>query len=172
MSTPNLAGAGADSRPMDAAAELSALLWRERELIDDLAFRMTVEQTMLLTGRHRWLPQATAEVEESAAHLAGCQAARAESATRLGAALGIAGPVTLGRLAAAVPAPWDALLAEHRRALGAATAELSELTAVNRQLLARRISAVSSALGLLGQAPADYTRSGTAPPPRFVSAAL
>ena len=41
--------------------ELSALLWRERELLEVLQFKLEVEQLLLTTGNTRWLNRASAE---------------------------------------------------------------------------------------------------------------
>jgi len=43
------------------AHELSALLWRERELLDVLQFTLEVEQLLLTTGNTRWLNRASTE---------------------------------------------------------------------------------------------------------------
>ena len=43
------------------AHELSALLWRERELLDVLQFTLEVEQLLLTAGNTRWLNGASAE---------------------------------------------------------------------------------------------------------------
>ncbi|HET9419737.1 MAG TPA: flagellar export chaperone FlgN, partial [Nocardioides sp.] len=42
---------------------LSQVLWRERELLEELLFRLEVEQLVLASGRNRWLPAAAADVE-------------------------------------------------------------------------------------------------------------
>ena len=47
------------------AHELSALLWRERELLELLVFKLEEEQLLLITaGKARWLQFATREVEQ------------------------------------------------------------------------------------------------------------
>ena len=44
--------------------ELSASLWRERELLELLVFKLTEEQLLLTSGKSRWLQYATQEVEQ------------------------------------------------------------------------------------------------------------
>ncbi|HEY0397456.1 MAG TPA: flagellar protein FlgN, partial [Acidimicrobiia bacterium] len=43
--------------------EVSAILWRERHLLELLLFKLDEEQLVLAAGRTRWLPRATREVE-------------------------------------------------------------------------------------------------------------
>ena len=45
-------------------AELSAVLWRERQLLELLLFKLEEEQLVLSSGRTRWLGHATREVEQ------------------------------------------------------------------------------------------------------------
>ena len=44
--------------------DLAAVLWRQRELLERLVYRLECEQLLLAAGRTRFLPLATAEVEE------------------------------------------------------------------------------------------------------------
>ncbi len=43
--------------------DLSLILWRERELLDTLLYKLEIEQLVLAGGRSRWLPSAAREVE-------------------------------------------------------------------------------------------------------------
>ena len=47
-----------------SATELSALLWRERELLELLIFKLEEEQLLLTAGKSRWIQHATREVEQ------------------------------------------------------------------------------------------------------------
>ena len=44
-------------------SEVSNILWRERQLLELLVFKLEEEQLVLAAGRNRWLPHATREVE-------------------------------------------------------------------------------------------------------------
>ena len=44
-------------------AEVSGILWKERELLELLLFKLEEEQLVLASGRTRWLAHATREVE-------------------------------------------------------------------------------------------------------------
>ncbi|HEX4777551.1 MAG TPA: flagellar protein FlgN, partial [Acidimicrobiia bacterium] len=44
-------------------SDVSNILWRERQLLELLLFKLEEEQMILAGGRTRWLPHATREVE-------------------------------------------------------------------------------------------------------------
>ena len=44
-------------------ADLASILWREREMLELLLFKLEEEQLVLAGGRTRWLAHATREVE-------------------------------------------------------------------------------------------------------------
>jgi hypothetical protein len=44
-------------------ADLSSILWREREMLELLLFKLEEEQLVLAANRGRWLAHATREVE-------------------------------------------------------------------------------------------------------------
>ena len=46
-----------------ALADFCRILWRERELLELLLFKLEEEQLVLASGRGRWLAHATHEVE-------------------------------------------------------------------------------------------------------------
>ena len=43
--------------------DLAAVLWRQRDLLERLTYRLECEQLLLAAGRNRWLAVATSEVE-------------------------------------------------------------------------------------------------------------
>ena len=46
-----------------ALSDVSNILWRERQLLELLVFKLEEEQLVLAAGRSRWLVYATREVE-------------------------------------------------------------------------------------------------------------
>jgi hypothetical protein len=50
-------------------ADLSSILWREREMLELLLFKLEEEQLVLASGRGRWLVHATREVEMVLDHI-------------------------------------------------------------------------------------------------------
>src|SRR5690348_6962066 len=60
--------------------DLAAVLWRQRELLERLSYRLECEQLLLAAGRARWLSQATSEVEALLAELQVVELQRASAA--------------------------------------------------------------------------------------------
>src|SRR5919205_1733286 len=97
--------------------DLAAVLWRQRDLLERLVYRLECEQLLLAAGRTRFLPLATAEVEALLEELRVVELQRAAAAERVGAEAGLPGDAVLTELAAAVQPPWSGVLQEHRDAL-------------------------------------------------------
>jgi hypothetical protein len=130
--------------------DLAAILWRQRELLERLAYRLDCEQLLLAAGRTKWLATATSEVEILTDELAVLEMQRAAVADAVSRELGIRTAASLEDLAAAASPPWTAMLLEHRNALIAVTAELSALAEANRQLTAAGLAAVEQTLTMIG----------------------
>jgi hypothetical protein len=96
--------------------EVSAILWRERHLLELLLFKLDEEQLVLAAGRTRWLPQATREVEMVLEEIRQTELERAVEVSRVALDLGLPAGASLRQLAEAAPAPWPGMLAEHREA--------------------------------------------------------
>ena len=136
--------------------DLAAVLWRQRDLLERLVYRLECEHLLLAAGRTRFLSLATAEVEGLLADLRVLEVQRASAADRVAAETGLPGGSGLEQLAAAVQPPWTGVLLEHREALLALTGELAALAETNRTLMAAGMKAVESAIVGLGD------RAGTA----------
>src|SRR5947208_11460766 len=96
--------------------ELSSILWRERDMLELLVFKLEEEQLVLVSGRTRWLAHATREVEMVLEQIRLTEVLRAAEVAVVGTDLGIGGDPSLGQLAEAAPAPWSELLHQHRQA--------------------------------------------------------
>ncbi len=123
-------------------ADLSGSLFRIRELLELLLFKLEEEQLLLAAGRGRWLPHATREVEVVLEHVRAAEVVRAVHSDVAAEALGLPAGSGLADLAQAAPAPWSDLLNQHRQAFLVLTAEISGLAAANRQLLTAGLRAV------------------------------
>lgn len=117
-------------------SELSSVLWRTRELLDLLLFKIEVKQLLLAGGRSRWLPHATREVELVLEQLRQLEVLRAAHAQAAALELGLDPDASLEQLASHAPAPWADLLHQHRKALLTLTAEISTVADKNRELIA------------------------------------
>ncbi len=100
-----------------ALSDVSNILWRERQLLELLVFKLEEEQLVLAAGRTRWLAHATREVETVLGEIKRIELERAMAVADAGARARPLGPPTLRELAELAPTPWDGIFAEHRRAL-------------------------------------------------------
>lgn len=133
--------------------DLAAILWRQRELLERLVYRLECEQLLLAAGRSRWLGMATAEVETLLEELRVLELQRAAVADRVCAELGLPAGASLEELAGTTQPPWTGVLLDHRQALIALTTELAALAEANRHLMATGLKTVESALASLGLRP-------------------
>jgi hypothetical protein len=155
--------------------ELSALLWKERELLELLLFKIEEEQLVLASGRTRWLAHATREVEVVLGEIREQELHRAVVVEALANTVGASSQPSLTTLATYAPDPWPDLLRAHRQAFLALTAEISTMAEANRDLLAAGAKATREALLGLEQSVGTYGPQGrmtTQVTPRVVDQAL
>lgn len=126
--------------------EVSTILWRERHLLELLAFKLDEEQLVLAAGRTRWLARATREVELVLEELRQTELERAVEVDRLAAGMGLPPGASLRQLSDAAPPPWRDMLLEHRAAFLALTDEVTALVQTNREILGRGQRAVREVL--------------------------
>src|SRR3982751_2920707 len=105
--------------------DLASVLWRSRELLEMLLFKLEEEQLLLASNRSRWLAHATREVEVVLDQIRQTEVARAAYAQAVAGELGLPVEASLGELADAAPAPWSELLHQHRKAFLTLTSEIS-----------------------------------------------
>ncbi len=142
--------------------ELSGVLWRERQLLELLLFKLEEEQLVLTSGRTRWLGHATREVESVLDQIRGAELGRAVEADAVARDLGLPEGSGLRALAEAAPAPWDELLAEHHQAFVSLTAEIKALADGNRELLSASNRAAQETLMSLSDDVRTYDPTGQA----------
>lgn len=130
--------------------DLAAVLWRQRDLLERLVYRLECEHLLLAAGRTRFLATATAEVEAVLSEVRILEVQRAAVAERVAAEAGVAANASLEDLAAAVQPPWTSVLLEHREALLVLTRELAALAETNRTLMTAGLKVVESTLAGLG----------------------
>jgi hypothetical protein len=122
--------------------EVSSILWRERNLLDLLHFKLEEERLVAAAGLSPWLPQAAREVEIVLAELRQIEGPRSGALDAAAAELGLQPGRALGEVAAAAPPPWAGLLEQHRQAIRAATSAIGPLERLHRDLLGRATEAV------------------------------
>jgi len=142
--------------------KLSLILWRERELLELLAYKLEVEQLILAGGRTRWLARSTKEVEEVLEVLRETEVLRAVAADEVAEELGLAPAPTLAAIAERAPEPWRAILDDHRTAFVSATRQIAELSESNRGLITAGYRSARETLLSLGDNADGYSPDGSA----------
>ena len=159
------------------ANELSNELWRQRELLELLLYKYEVEQLLLASGRTRWVPHATREVEAIVARLKSASLSMSVATAALAPEWGLPADTRLRDLAAAAPAgAWQGIFASHLDALVALTREVRAIRVGNDRLLRSALRATQDTANAVAESPAVYTPGGTAGmplgQPRLVDATL
>jgi FlgN protein len=130
--------------------DLAAVLWRQRELLERLVYRLECEQLLVAAGRTRFIALATSEIEALLDEMQVVELQRAAVADRVAMEFGLPVGSTLEALAGTAQPPWTEVLLEHRQALVMLTGELAVLAESNRHLMAAGLAAVEQALVGLG----------------------
>ena len=146
--------------------DVSTVLWRERQLLELLVFKLEEEQLLLTAGKVRWVNHASREVEIVLEQLRATELMRAVKVEAAAAELGMESYPGLRSLSQAAPEPWSSILARHRQAFLELTNEIRDLSERNRHLLAKGRDAAREALNWLtgkgAPPPQAYTSSGGA----------
>lgn len=142
-------------------AEVSDILWRERELLDVLLFKLEEEQLLLAAGKVRWLSRATREVELVLEQIRLTELTRSMEVDAVAPSLGLEPGASLSSLADAAPAPWGDLFRAHRTAFLSLTQQISALAESNREFLSTAYHSARESLLSLGGVEVDgYTSTG------------
>lgn len=143
-------------------AEVSNVLWREREQLELLLFKLEEEQLVLTAGRTRWLAHATREVEIVLDQVRSSELLRAVEVDDFAATLGLPPSPSLHDLAMASPEPWRELMLAHRDALVELTSSIGGVAAGNRSVLATAQRAAHETLLNLSGSVETYAPTGRA----------
>ncbi len=142
--------------------DLSLVLWRERELLETLLYKLEVEKLVLASHSTRWLAPAAREVEAVLETIRATELLRAVAADSAATSVGLASNPSLRALAEAVGEPWHTILMEHHKAFVTYTRDLVDIAATNRELLTASQQAAREAFLGLSEHPAGYSPSGSA----------
>ena len=134
-------------------SELSEVLWREREALELMLFKLEEERLLLLDGNSRWLCHASREIEAVLDQLSEMELSRAVAAAAAAGEIGVVDDARLSRLAAAAPPPWPSVIERHVSALRRLADEILALAGENRVLLQHGLGDVRKALGSRHQRP-------------------
>jgi len=145
--------------------DLSTLLWRERELLEMLVFKLEEEQLLLTAGRSKWLHHATREVEQVLGHLRTAGIERTVEASLVAVGWNLPEDATLRQLAEGAPdEAWRDVLLSHLTALTALTSQIADLRDTNLTYLRAATRATQETLAGFGTAAAEPVGYGARGP--------
>ena len=113
---------------------LSSILWRERDILEHLLFKLDVQQLLLMSGRVAWLVRASAEIEAALEQVRLVELERAVRFERLAGDLGLGSSPSLTKIAEVAEEPWKSLLTEHYEAFIELATRIQSITSLNREL--------------------------------------
>lgn len=149
--------------PAMSLSEVSNILWRERQLLELLVFKLEEEQLVLAAGRNKWLSHATREVETVLEEIKRVELQRSVAVSALGGEMELSDSPSLRELSEIAPAPWDGIFNEHRRSLLELAQEIDSVAKANRDVLQRGQQAAREALVSIGEVDTEaYNASGAA----------
>jgi hypothetical protein len=147
---------------MDVMERLSLVLWRERELLETLHYKLEVEQLVLASSRSRWLMHAARDVDAVLTTIRETEVLRAVAADEAAAAIGMSSNPSLSALAEAADEPWGTILAEHREAFVQVTTDIAALADSNRELISAGYRSARETLLSMRETTDGYAADGTA----------
>lgn len=112
------------------ANELSAQLWRQRELLEMLLFKYEEDRLLKTAGLARWYAASARELDAVIDRLAQTNLATAVAISGLGSTWGLPSGALLRELADAAPSVmWREILSEHHEALVGLISEIRDVRA-------------------------------------------
>ena len=141
--------------------DLSSILWRERDLLELLLFKLEVEQLVLTSGRTHWLAVAAREVETVLSEIRDVELLRAVAVDGAAAELGLAANPSLHEIALASEEPWRAIWLDHREAFTTVATQISEMSQSNRVLLTAGYQAAQATLLSMTEKAGTYDADGS-----------
>jgi hypothetical protein len=141
--------------------DLSSVLWRERELLETLAYKLEVEQLVLAAGRTHWLAAAAREVELVLENIRDLEVLRAVEVDAVAEELGLDPNPSLREIAEASDEPWRSIWLDHREAFTTVAAQITRLSESNRDLLTAGYQAAQATLLSLAESSGTYGSDGS-----------
>ena len=144
--------------------ELSTLLWRERELLEMLLFKLEEEQLLLTAGRTRWLAHANREVETVMEKVREATLVRTVASESVATSWGLEPDVPLREIVAAAPAtgPWREIFEGHLTGLTELTVRIKTVRDANTQFVNHAARSTQETLATLGGEARTYDATGAA----------
>jgi hypothetical protein len=142
---------------------LTNALFRERELLEVLLYKLETEQMVLSTGRTRWLGHAAREIEHVMEQLREISVLRSTAVADVAASLNLEADTSLRAIAEVSEDPWRLILLEYRDSFRSLCIEIAAASENNRELLVAGYQGVRDTINLLADTPqAGYGADGAA----------
>jgi hypothetical protein len=130
-------------------AELTAVLWDERQLLRRLEFFLSAVSLIVRAGQLHFLADVDRELIATSERLKGTEIVRATRSEAVARMCRLPTTITLGDLAGEVAEPWRSILRDHETALrGLAVTVEEAATAAERALLDSAAAAQAPANGI------------------------
>ena len=141
--------------------DLSSVLWRERELLETLLYKLEVEQMVLAGGRTHWLATAAREIEVVLDQVRAFELLRAVEVDAVAAELGLEPNPGLHEIADRCNEPWKSIWLDHRDAFTTVATEIQKMSLSNRELLTAGYHAAQATLLALNESAGTYGADGS-----------
>lgn len=143
------------------ANELGSLIWRERELLETLLFKLEVEQLLMTTGMTQWSGRASGEINMVTSQLRQVGLTRTLEVEALSKEWGAPEESTLRQLIAVAPtAVWKEILEAHLLALTNLTRKIQGVKEVNEGFLRSAMRSTTETLAKSGSLTNLYNARG------------
>jgi hypothetical protein len=149
-------------RTTTSYSDVSSVLWREREVLQDLLYKLLTETLIVSAGHTRWLAKANDDVAQALDELRATEVLRAAEVEAIAVELNADEPPSLAELATSAPEPWATIFADHRASLLVLVAEVEQATDDARSLLSAGSRSVRETLLSFTQALDTYDNRGSA----------
>jgi hypothetical protein len=108
---------------------LSSTLWRLREVLDQLLFKVFQTELVVRSGEFKWLARTTRELDAALQEARNVEVLRAVETVALADRLGVPPELTAAQLVRLAGPPWDSILDDHREALVSLTSDIARAAA-------------------------------------------
>lgn len=139
---------------------LSRQLWKQRETLEVMLFKLEEERLITSTASSRWLPRATRELEAVIAQAQTMELERSMESEAVAIDLGLPPEASLKEIAEAADEPWQTLLNQHREALISLTSEIADMSKANQEVLSSLQRATQETLMSMQGAEETYGEDG------------
>ncbi len=131
--------------------ELSTVLYKELELLDDLLYKLTIQELILEANRPQWVDKSSQEIEKIVEDIRTLELVRALEVSTTSEQLGLETMANLESITQIIEEPWQSILKSHLEALRNVTSQIDYISQRNKKSLQNKIGMTTQALDWLGE---------------------